>query len=63
LGYSHIPPCSSGSTVVYKLAESDPAGDYVLAYDAARKSVTAALLNDGYRDLGLPGLAGPSPSM
>jgi len=49
--------------VVYKLAESDPAGDYVLAYDAARKSVTEALLNDGYRDLGLPGFAGPSPSM
>lgn len=37
------------------IAELDPAGSYVLAYDAARKSVTAALLMDGHRVLSRPG--------
>jgi hypothetical protein len=38
-----------------KIAELDPSGAYVLAYDAARKSVTAALLMSGYRVLSRPG--------
>lgn len=38
-----------------QIAELDPAGSYVLAYDAARKSVAAALLMDGYRVLSRPG--------
>lgn len=37
------------------IAELDRAGAYVLAYDAARKSVAAALLMDGYRVLSRPG--------
>ena len=37
------------------IAELDPAGSYVLAYDAARKSVAAALLMDGHRVLSRPG--------
>ena len=38
-----------------KIAELDPTGAYVLAYDAARKSVAAALLMSGYRVLSRPG--------
>ncbi|HXV70923.1 MAG TPA: HEPN domain-containing protein [Acidimicrobiia bacterium] len=38
-----------------QIAELDPAGSYVLAYDAARKSVAAALLMDGHRVLSRPG--------
>ncbi len=38
-----------------KIAELDPIGAYVLAYDAARKSVAAALLMSGYRVLSHPG--------
>jgi hypothetical protein len=38
-----------------KIAELDPSGAYVLAYDAARKSVAAALLTSGHRVLGRPG--------
>lgn len=38
-----------------KIAELDPTGAYVLAYDAARKSVAAALLMDGHRVLSRPG--------
>ena len=32
-----------------KIAELDPTGAYVLAYDAAMKSIAAALLMSGYR--------------
>jgi HEPN domain len=38
-----------------KIAELDPSGAYVLAYDAARKSVAAALLMSGHRVLSRPG--------
>lgn len=38
-----------------QIDELDPAGSYVLAYDAARKSVAAALLMDGYRVPSRPG--------
>jgi hypothetical protein len=38
-----------------KIAQLDPSGAYVLAYDAARKSVAAALLMSGYRVLSRPG--------
>ncbi len=38
-----------------KIAELDPTGAYVLAYDAARKSVAAALLMSGHRVLSRPG--------
>ena len=38
-----------------QIAELDPSGAYVLAYDAARKSVAAALLMSGYRVLSRPG--------
>jgi len=38
-----------------KIAELDPSGAYVLAYDAARKSVAAALLMSGHRILSRPG--------
>ena len=38
-----------------KIAELDPSGAYVLAYDAARKSVAAALLMTGHRTLSRPG--------
>jgi hypothetical protein len=38
-----------------KIAELDPSGAYLLAYDAARKSVAAALLTSGHRVLGRPG--------
>lgn len=38
-----------------QIAELDPSGAYVLAYDAARKSVGAALLMAGYRVLSRPG--------
>ncbi len=37
------------------IAELDPSGAYVLAYDAARKSVAAALLTAGFRVLSRPG--------
>ena len=37
------------------VADLDPSGAYVLAYDAARKSVAAALLMSGYRVLSRPG--------
>jgi hypothetical protein len=37
------------------IAELDPSGAYVLAYDAARKSVAAALLIAGFRVLSRPG--------
>jgi len=37
------------------IAELDPSGAYVLAYDAARKSIAAALLMAGYRVLSRPG--------
>lgn len=38
-----------------KIAELDPSGAYVLAYDAARKSVAAALLTAEHRVLSRPG--------
>lgn len=38
-----------------KIAELDRSGAYVLAYDAARKSVAAALLMSGHRVLRRPG--------
>jgi HEPN domain-containing protein len=38
-----------------KIAELDPSGAYVLAYDAARKSLAAALLLSGHRILSRPG--------
>lgn len=38
-----------------KIADLDPSGAYVLAYDAARKSVAAALLMTGHRVLSRPG--------
>lgn len=38
-----------------KIADIDPSGAYVLAYDAARKSVAAALLMTGHRILSRPG--------
>jgi len=38
-----------------KIADLDPSGAYVLAYDAARKSVAAALLMSGHRVLSRPG--------
>ena len=38
-----------------KISELDPSGAYVLAYDAARKSLAAALLMSGYRVLSRPG--------
>lgn len=38
-----------------KIAKLDPSGAYVLAYDAARKSVAAALLMSGHRVLSRPG--------
>lgn len=37
------------------IADIDPAGAYVLAYDAARKSISAALLMSGHRVLSRPG--------
>ncbi len=37
------------------IAQLDPSGAYVLAYDAARKAVAAALLMDGHRVLSRPG--------
>lgn len=37
------------------IAELDPSGAYVLAYDAARKAVAAALLMDGHGVLSRPG--------
>jgi len=38
-----------------RIAEIDPSGAYVLAYDAARKSIAAALLMSGHRVLSRPG--------
>lgn len=38
-----------------KITELDPAGAYLLAYDAARKSIAAALLMSGHRVLSRPG--------
>jgi hypothetical protein len=38
-----------------KIAELDPSGAYVLAYDAARKSLAGALLMSGHRVLSRPG--------
>jgi hypothetical protein len=38
-----------------KIAGLDPSGAYVLAYDAARKSVAGALLISGHRVLSRPG--------
>ena len=38
-----------------KIAELDPSGAYVLAYDAARKTFAAALLMAGHRILSRPG--------
>jgi hypothetical protein len=38
-----------------KIADLDPSGAYVLAYDAARKSVAGALLMSGHRVLSRPG--------
>lgn len=38
-----------------QIADLDPSGAYVLAYDAARKSVAAALLMSGHRVLSRPG--------
>jgi hypothetical protein len=38
-----------------RIAELDPSGAYVLAYDAARKSVAGALLMSGHRVLSRPG--------
>ena len=37
------------------IANIDPSGGYVLAYDAARKSVAAALLTTGHRVRSRPG--------
>lgn len=37
------------------IADLDPSGAYVLAYDAARKSVAAALLKTGHRVKARPG--------
>lgn len=37
------------------IADIDPSGAYVLAYDAARKSVVAALLTTGHRVRSRPG--------
>ncbi len=37
------------------IAKLDPSGSYVLAYDAARKSVAAALLKTGHRVKRRPG--------
>ena len=37
------------------IEELDPSGAYILAYDAARKSVAAALLTAGFRVLSRPG--------
>ena len=37
------------------IADIDPSGAYVLAYDAARKSVAASLLTSGHRVLNRPG--------
>ena len=37
------------------VANLDPSGAYALAYDAARKSVAAALLMSGHRVLSRPG--------
>lgn len=37
------------------IADLDPSGAYVLAYDAARKSITAALLRTGHRVKSRPG--------
>ncbi len=37
------------------IADIDPSGAYVLAYDAARKSVAAALLATGHRVRSRPG--------
>ena len=37
------------------IADLDPSGSYVLAYDAARKSVAAALLMTGHRVRSRPG--------
>lgn len=37
------------------ISEMDPSGAYVLAYDAARKSIAAALLITGHRVLSRPG--------
>lgn len=37
------------------IAKIDPSGAYVLAYDAARKSVAAALLTTGHRVRSRPG--------
>ncbi|HUP16057.1 MAG TPA: HEPN domain-containing protein [Acidimicrobiia bacterium] len=37
------------------IADIDPSGAYVLAYDAARKSIAAALLTAGYRVRSRPG--------
>lgn len=38
-----------------KIVDLDPSGAYVLAYDAARKSVAAALLMTGHRVRSRPG--------
>ncbi|MFQ5524377.1 MAG: HEPN domain-containing protein [Acidimicrobiia bacterium] len=38
-----------------RIADLDPSGAYVLAYDAARKSVAAALLKTGHRVKSRPG--------
>ena len=38
-----------------RIADLDPSGAYVLAYDAARKSIAGALLTAGYRVLSRPG--------
>lgn len=38
-----------------KVADIDPSGAYVLAYDAARKSVASALLTTGHRIRSRPG--------
>lgn len=37
------------------IAEIDPTGAYVLAYDAARKAIAAVLLAEGYRTKSRPG--------
>lgn len=42
----------NGATAI---ADLDPTGAYVLAYDAARKSVAAALLRTGHRVRSRPG--------
>ena len=38
-----------------RISDLDPSGAYVLAYDAARKAVAAALLNTGHRVRSRPG--------